>query len=615
MSKTWEPLWEGVKLSPSEFTVKRDRDLDYLMELKTENLLFAHYAEAGLNGSLNYTVKAHGGWDSPTSQIRGTFAGHWLSAAARAVAETGNRQLKARADFVVDEIGRCQERNGNGWAFPIPEKYLTSLRDGKSFWAPQYVCHKNMMGLLDMYLFAGNVRALEIVKGCADWFDRFSREISRETMSDMMDLQETGGMMELWADLYAVTGDPRHLELMRRYERPRLTEPVLRGEDVLTNRHANTTIPEIHGCARAYEVTGEERYRQIVERYWELAVTKRGAFVTGGQTSGEVWTPMGVQSSRLGDTNQEHCVVYNLIRLADYLFRWTGEAVYADYIEKNLYNGLLAQGFWRSRTRDTFCEPSEPQEGIVTYYLPLGPGTHKKWGSKTGDFWCCHCTAVQANVRYREWIYYRQGDALCVAQYIPSDLQTVIAGETVTIEQREAPVGESRLRLGETELPLDVTPRFWARRFRMSGKGKNFTLRLRAPAWLRGDARCWINGEEQAVRPENGWISLSRRWNEDEIDLILPKGIACYPLPDLPDTVAFLDGPVALAGLVDRSRTLNGDREHPETLIRLQDEREWGDWYARYTTVGQPENFSLMPLKDIGRETYTVYFPLKPENP
>ena len=147
----YHALTREAKLSESEFTVKRGRDVDYLMELKPENLLFSHYAEAGLNGLLNYTVTAHGGWDSPTSQIRGTFAGHWLSAAARACQETGNMQLKAKADFLVSEIGRCQERNGNGWAFPIPEKYLYSLRDGKGFWASQYVCHKNMMGLLDMY--------------------------------------------------------------------------------------------------------------------------------------------------------------------------------------------------------------------------------------------------------------------------------------------------------------------------------------------------------------------------------------------------------------------------------------------------------------------------------
>lgn len=173
-----------------------------------------------------------------------------------------------------------------------------------------------------------------------------------------MDRQETGGIMEAWADLYEITGDPKHLELMRWYERPRLTGPVLKGEDILTNVHANTTIPEIHGCARAYEVTGEERFRKIAQQYWDLAVTRRGAFATGGQTCGEIWTPMQVQSTRLGESNQEHCVVYNMIRLADYLFRWTGDVKYADYIEQNIHNGLLAQAFWHREQGIRFVSPS-----------------------------------------------------------------------------------------------------------------------------------------------------------------------------------------------------------------------------------------------------------------
>ncbi len=84
----------NVQLKESLFSQHRDRDVRYLMELRTEDLLFSHYAEAGLNGWLNYTPKTHGGWDSPTSQIRGTFTGHWLSAAARIYQETGDIQLK-----------------------------------------------------------------------------------------------------------------------------------------------------------------------------------------------------------------------------------------------------------------------------------------------------------------------------------------------------------------------------------------------------------------------------------------------------------------------------------------------------------------------------------------
>ena len=36
--------------------------------------------------------------------------------------QTGNERLKAKADYIVEEIGRCQEANGDGWAFSIPEK-------------------------------------------------------------------------------------------------------------------------------------------------------------------------------------------------------------------------------------------------------------------------------------------------------------------------------------------------------------------------------------------------------------------------------------------------------------------------------------------------------------
>ena len=320
-------LIRQTRLLPSEYRLKRDRDLAYLMELKEENLLFPYYTEAGLNGRLNYRPEPwlHGGWDSPLSQIRGTFTGHWLSAAARLYQETGDIRLKAKADYIVAEIGRCQEANGGEWAFPIPEKYLQGLKQGRHFWAPQYVCHKVMMGLLDMYQYADNRQALQILEGCAAWFSRFAADISRETMDDMMDLEETGGLMELWADLYGITRSRQHLELMRKYERPRLTGPLLEGRDILTNMHANATIPEIHGCARAYEVTREERYLRIVESYWRLAVDDRPPFATGGQTDAETWAPPGKQAARLSDMNQEHCVVYNMIRLADYLYRWTGE--------------------------------------------------------------------------------------------------------------------------------------------------------------------------------------------------------------------------------------------------------------------------------------------------
>ena len=293
---------------------------------------------------------------------------------------TGDEALRLKAREIVSQVALCQKENGGQWGFPIPEKRLFWLKNGKHTWAPQYVCHKVMMGLLDMYRYIQDQQALEVVLRDADWFVDFTKDISRERMSDMMDWEETGGMMELWADLYAITQDEKHLTLMRSYERPRLFEPLLQGVDVLTNMHANTTIPEIHGAARAYEVTGEERYRRIVEAYWRMAVDLRGFYATGGQTCGELWTPMGRQAARLGDFNQEHCAVYHMMRLAEYLQRWTGEIRYGDYWERNMWNGILSQGYWEDDfNRDIFCDSTHRDSGLVAYYQGLGAGSRKHW--------------------------------------------------------------------------------------------------------------------------------------------------------------------------------------------------------------------------------------------
>ena len=198
------------------------------------------------------------------------------------------------------ELARCQEENGGEWVGPIPEKYLYWIARGKRVWAPQYTMHKVIMGLLDMYGYAGNTQALEIVKKLANWYLRWSRQYDRETFDNILDV-ETGGMLEVWVQLYSYTGDPAHRELIDKYYRARLFDSLLDGQDVLTNMHANTTVPEIMGAARAYEVLGDEKWLRIVQAYWDKAVRERGCYVTGGQTCGEIWTPMEKMSARLGE--------------------------------------------------------------------------------------------------------------------------------------------------------------------------------------------------------------------------------------------------------------------------------------------------------------------------
>lgn len=612
----WNHAQGKIRLLESEALTKQSRNTAYLLELDTDNLLFPFRYESGLQGSVNYkNDRLHGGWDSPLSHIRGTFTGHYLSAAALLCRDGEYRLLRAKAELIVDEIRKCQQHNGNGWAFPMPEKYLHALRDGKHFWAPFYVCHKVLMGLFDMGRLLGNDTAMTIIADAAVWFRKFLEPIDDHTLAHMMNIEETGGIMELWAQLYGFTEQKEYLWLMRKMERKELFDAMLQKKDVLTNMHANTTIPEIHGAAAAYEVTGEARYLQIVENYWELAVTRRGMFATGGQTSGEVWTPMMRQSARLSEQNQEHCVVYNMIRLADYLLRFTGKAEFADYIERNTLNGLFTQGFWQARTLDSYGESVVPETEVVAYYLPLMAGGQKRWGRKTEDFWCCHCTAVQANARHWEYIYYQNGTTLSVTQYLQSVLETQIAGKKVTVELRKEDSGVSCIEISELAISADHRPNFDRYQLRIwAQEPVEATICLRCPWWVSAPMQCAVDGNAVSNVVEQGYLRLTRVWSDNGITITLPRNLHVWPLADEPDTVAFLDGPDVLAGIVSQERILIGDKSRPETMLTTHNERVWGSWTREYRTIGQQNGFYFKPIREIGKEKYCVYFPIEADN-
>src|SRR6476660_9888102 len=161
MSQAFRPMdpWR-VRLSASMFQKRFELNRRYLLSLRSENLLQNHYLEAGLWANLGKPAEAHWGWESPTCLGRGQFLGHWLSAAARIYAQTGEAELKARADWIVAELGRCQAANGGEWVGSVPEKALGWAGRGLPLAVP-YTLHKTLLGLYEMAYYARNERALE----------------------------------------------------------------------------------------------------------------------------------------------------------------------------------------------------------------------------------------------------------------------------------------------------------------------------------------------------------------------------------------------------------------------------------------------------------------------
>ena len=42
-----------------------------------------------------------------------------------------------------------------------------------------------------------------------------------------------------------------------------------------------------------------------------------------------------------GRNTEETCTTYNMMKIARYLFRWSGDARFADYYERAILNGML----------------------------------------------------------------------------------------------------------------------------------------------------------------------------------------------------------------------------------------------------------------------------------
>ena len=314
-----------------------------------------------------------------------------------------------------------------------------------------------------------------------------------------------------------------------------------------------------------------------------------------------------------------------MMRLADGLFKLTGDAKYLDYIERNLYTGILAQGHFRGG-HSNGQTPEFPEEGLITYFLPLYGGGRKGWGSKTQDFFCCHGTLVQANAAHNRFLYYQDGNDIYAGLYFASqaafDLEN---GGAVKIRQwRDALNGsyhfsstDSSAQTVREEAHIYLhQPDCLAECFRVEAEGSvQFALNLRVPEWVGNEpsARILVNGIPiNAALIPGRFVRIDRTWqNGDEVRIELPLKIRATLLPGTDDMVAFSYGPVVLAGLTNAERLLHTKGAAPETLLVHDCEREWGMWKMTFKTRGQDPGIRFVPLYQIGYERYQVYFPIE----
>jgi DUF1680 family protein len=242
-------------------------------------LLAPYLKEAGLTPKdSSYT-----NWDG----LDGHVGGHYLTAMAINAA-TGNAECRHRMLYMIAELKECQDANaknnpgwGVGYAGGVPNSKAVwmSVKNGdmiafRAAWVPWYNVHKMYAGLRDAWLYAGNEEAKNIFLKFCDWAVNITSGLSGEQMQSMLDTEQ-GGMNEVLADAYQLTGDKKYLVAAERFSHRMLLEPMSKGIDNLDNKHANTQVPKAIGFARIGELSGDDTYENAGSFFWQTVVTNR----------------------------------------------------------------------------------------------------------------------------------------------------------------------------------------------------------------------------------------------------------------------------------------------------------------------------------------------------
>ncbi|HKA22793.1 MAG TPA: beta-L-arabinofuranosidase domain-containing protein [Blastocatellia bacterium] len=513
---------KDVRLLDGPFRDAMLRDQQYLLSIDLDRLLHNFRVTAGLPSS----AKPLGGWEAlgvegtQDSELRGHSTGHFLSACALMYSSTGDERFKTRAQSVVAELAKVQQampsRGFNtGYLSAYPEEFFDRVDKAQRVWAPYYTLHKIMAGLLDVYLHCDNKQALDVVTKMADWVkfrvDRLSDEQQQRALNT-----EFGGMEEVLANLYAVTGNQEYLRVSRKFDHKRIFDPLARGEDPLNGLHANTQIPKAIGAARDYELTGEKRYYDVAMFFWQRVAHHR-SYVIGGNSDGEAFFPPEHFSKHLGPSSTETCNTYNMLKLTRHLFTWDLSVDRMDFYERGLYNHILAS--------------QDPATGMMCYYVPLRPGAFKTFSKPEDSFWCCVGTGMENHAKYPDTIYFHDAQSLYVNLFVPSELDWKEKGLIVRQETRFPEEDSTRLVLKPQ-------------------KSVRLAIKIRYPLWAQSGITLTVNGMKQAINAQPGsYVTIEREWkNGDTIDIRLPMSLRIEAMPDDPRMIAVLYGPIVLAG-------------------------------------------------------------------
>lgn len=527
------------------------------------------------NDSLLYNFRKRAGKEVPGRPLTGWYGrqsfnfGQFIGALAKIYGQTKKGKVKEKLFYLLEEWGRCIEEDGYGFS-PEKERYQEYII--------AYEYEKLAGGLVDAWEFAGYPKAFELLGRITDWFGAHAPESDRSKLY----LVEWYTISENLYRAYMLSGEESFRKVAEEFEYTSFWEKFLEPEIVWEKtRHAYSHVNSLCGAAMAYEVTGNPRYMEIIKKAYR-EITRNHIYSTGGYGPQE---EMFGRPGYMGDSLKSawdrtltdalvrvrhdaqgscevSCCTWAAFKLCRYLLCLTGEARYAQWAEKLLYNGVLSL-------------PPVTKEGKVMYYanyfLDGGIKTNldrRYHGAPEAyddlcvtyhyNWQCCTGTWPQAIAEYCNMIYFTGGGELYVSQYMPSVLEENVAGAKmrITCSTNYPQEGEVCYCI-ETDASVERS------------------ICFRVPDWVKESFVIRVNGEIQEIWAQPGdWVKVHRIWRDKDTIMVTIKLPLYFEAIDSrnEDLVSLLYGPLVLAA--DDLSAFTADREHPERWIeRMEGEK------------------------------------------
>jgi DUF1680 family protein len=381
-------------------------------------------------------------------------------------------------------------------------------------------------------------------------------------------------------DLYRATGDERYLRLARAFVEVR--DDFQEGGDDNQDRipvreqkvaagHAVRANYLYAGLADLAAETGDDELERVLEGLWHDVVDTKlyltggcGALYDGASPDGNPWQreisrvhQAYGRAFQLPNTtaHNESCANIGMILWSERMLALSGEAEYADVIERIAYNSLLSS-ISLDGTRYFYTNPLRQVRNLpfplrmpgetAMRPVPDPPASDARLRAEYMSCFCCPPNIARTLAQFHERAMSTSAEGLWVHLYGSAEVSAELEGRGI------------RLRI-ETDQPWDERVVFDV----VETTGGGMPLKVRIPGWCDG-ASITVNDEPVEASASGTYTTIAREWRAgDRVELTLPMPVKivrghrlaeevsnqvavtrgpvvyCLESPDLPEGVRF----------------------------------------------------------------------------